>query len=60
VNWLYFLSFGLVIVGLVIYHSEKKPIEVGNDVSVSLLSRTSDFEIFPMNDSVNENDYDNT
>jgi solute carrier family 35 protein F1/2 len=63
VNWLYFLSFGLVIVGLVIYHSEKKPIEVRNDASVSLLSRceaTSDFEIFPMNDSVNENDYDNT
>jgi hypothetical protein len=29
VSWLYFLAFALVIVGLVIYHSEEAPIIVG-------------------------------
>jgi len=31
VNWLYFLAFGLVIIGLCIYHSEKPPIQIGTE-----------------------------
>jgi hypothetical protein len=31
VNWLYFLAFGLVIVGLIFYHSEKPPLQVGQE-----------------------------
>lgn len=31
VDWLYFIAFALVIVGLMLYHSEKPPIQVGQD-----------------------------
>lgn len=31
VDWLYFLAFGLVIVGLIFYHSEKPPLQVGQE-----------------------------
>jgi solute carrier family 35 protein F1/2 len=30
VNWVYFVSFGLVLIGLVIYHSELPPIRLGS------------------------------
>jgi solute carrier family 35, member F1/2 len=31
VNWLYFVAFGLVIVGLTLYHSEQAPLKVGEE-----------------------------
>lgn len=32
VSWLYFMSFALVMIGLVVYHSEKPPLQVGIEV----------------------------
>jgi solute carrier family 35 protein F1/2 len=37
VGWAYFLAFGLVIAGLVLYHSEKPPLQVGQDQGSSAL-----------------------
>lgn len=32
VSWLYFIAFGLVIVGLIIYHSQPAPLHIGRDL----------------------------
>jgi solute carrier family 35, member F1/2 len=32
VSWLYFLAFALIVVGLVLYHSEVAPIHIGRDL----------------------------
>lgn len=32
VNWLYFVAFALVIVGLIIYHSQPAPLHIGRDL----------------------------
>jgi hypothetical protein len=42
VSWLYFLAFALVIVGLVVYHSEEAPMKVGRT-----LGETGLFSILP-------------
>jgi solute carrier family 35 protein F1/2 len=37
VGWMYFLAFGLVIFGLVTYHSEKTPLQLGQETGSSTL-----------------------
>jgi solute carrier family 35 protein F1/2 len=37
VGWMYFLAFGLVICGLVVYHTEKAPLQIGQETGSSSL-----------------------
>jgi solute carrier family 35 protein F1/2 len=50
VSWLYFLSFGLVMIGLIIYHSEKKPTEVGMEVATATLLSSFYNDVEHLND----------
>lgn len=43
VSWLYFVAFALVIIGLVIYHSQQAPIHIGRDLGgISMLDVIQD------------------